>query len=76
MFKALRTRYHGPTDTLGSRVIASDSDNNRVVLSWAPELNSDDNHKRAAYALRDKMGWKGDLVPGDFGRDTFWVFTS
>jgi hypothetical protein len=74
--KAIRTTYIGPGNVKGSRVTARDSDGNRVTLTWDPALNADDNHRAAAYALRDKMKWPGELISGDFGRYQYWVFLS
>ena len=53
------TRYLGPTNTLGSRVVAThrrDSSRSgchpwRAVVGWKCELNSDENHRAAADAL-------------------------
>ena len=72
--KAICTRYSGPTDHRGSRIVAYDSDNNRVSLSWDDGLNSDENHRKAAYALRDKMGWQGELIDGSTRDGRVWVF--
>lgn len=73
-YKAIETKYHGPTDNRGSRIIASDSDGNRVIMSYRSELNGDENHKAAAYALRDKMGWDGELIGGSTKAGMAWVF--
>ena len=63
-FKAIVTRYLGPTDRRGSRVKASDGDGNSITLSWDSSTNSLPNHQRAAAALCAKMGWKGRMVSG------------
>jgi hypothetical protein len=65
--KAIITKYHGPTNTLGSRVSAEDSDGNRVYVSRDCSLHIEDSHKDAAIALCKKMRWTGKLVGGDFG---------
>lgn len=31
--KAITTTFHGPTNTRGSRIVASDQDGNRVTVS-------------------------------------------
>lgn len=72
--RAIRTRYHGATNVKGSRISACDSEGFRVILSYDHALNGDENHKRAAYALRDKMKWRGEMVGGSFGHDMYWVF--
>jgi hypothetical protein len=39
-------------------------------------LNSDSNHERAAVALADKMGWKGNLAGGALKHGYAFVFVS
>ena len=72
--KAILTRYKGPTDRRGSRIIATDSDNNRVVIPYPHELNSEGAHRKAAEALRDKMQWNGKLTGGGLKNGYAWVF--
>jgi hypothetical protein len=71
--KAIVTKYHGPTNTRGSRVTASDCDGNRVTVSYDCSLISERAHAKAAIALCKKMGWYGDLQSGALG--TGYVFT-
>jgi len=74
--KAIRTRYSGPTDTRGSRFTATDSDGNRVTISYDYSLNADANHEKAAYSLMRKMGWGNQLIGGGFGHDQYWVMVT
>jgi hypothetical protein len=62
--KAIETKYFGPTNVKGSRIIASDSDNNKVICSYDHSLNSEDNQIVAAKALCKKMNWSGSLWGG------------
>lgn len=55
MMKAIVTKYHGPTDYKGSRISATDSDGNRVMVSY--DDASRNPHLDAAVALVRKMGW-------------------
>jgi hypothetical protein len=71
--KAIFTKYHGPGNVRGSRIIAKDSDGNKVIVSLDCALNHDDNHKQAAIALCRKMGWTGKLAMGG-GLDNSEVF--
>lgn len=59
MFQAITTKYLGPSNVRGARVKAS-AEAGSVTLSWNHALNSDENHRKAAEALRDKMGWNTD----------------
>jgi len=54
--QAIVTKYHGPTDTKGSRVSAR-CDAGRIITDWQDNLNSDQNHYRAAALLQLKLGW-------------------
>ncbi len=74
--KAIETRYFGPGNVRGARIIATDSDNNRVTIGYPHELSSEDGHRKAAEALRDKMNWKGNLVGGGTKHGYCWVFVS
>lgn len=72
--KAISTRYKGPTDTKGARIIATDSDNNRVTISYPYELSGEDVHRKAAEALCAKMGWTGKLIGGGTKQGYVFVF--
>ena len=64
MFKAIETRFIGPTNTKGSRYKATDCDGNSVTLPTDYALDSEQNHRKVAEALRDKMNWQGRLLAG------------
>ena len=75
--KAILTKYHGATNTKGSRVSASDCDGNRVTITWQGEFDTEPNHRAAADALCAKMGWVGGEMAGGFTKDGMaFVFTS
>jgi hypothetical protein len=79
-YRAIRTRYVGPTNTRGSRIIADAGDRaSRVVVSYDPALNTDQNHAYAAVLVTRKMGWDDPqyftpLVGGGYNAEYFWVF--
>lgn len=62
--KAITTEFFGPTNTRGSRIVARDSDNNRVSIGYPHELSGSNAHAMAAIALCSKMNWHGTLVCG------------
>lgn len=72
--KAITTKYHGPTDTRGSRISATDGDGNRVTLPYDHSLSLGRNHDAAALALCARLGWGGRLVCGDMARGHVYVF--
>ena len=59
--RSIITRYLGPTNSRGSRIVADAGKACRLTLSWDYSLedNIEANHKAAADALRAKMGWTG-----------------
>ena len=75
MFQAIVTKYHGPTNVRGSRISAR-ADAGRVIVSYDHALDISGNHKAAAQALADKLGWTeakgypalaGGALPGNAG---------
>ena len=75
--QAIRTRYHGPTNTRGSRISAQ-CEAGRIYVSYDHALNGDENRKVAARTLRDKLGWNtsyySPMFGGEFDGDTYFVF--
>lgn len=66
-YRAAQTRYAGPTDTRGSRVIvtrladgAGNVGHDRLSVPWRPELGSRENHVAAAYE------WLASDLPGEW----------
>lgn len=61
--QAIQTRYHGPTNSRGSRVSAR-CDAGRVTIGWDDRLNIEENHAAAAAKLCARFGWTGEIVSG------------
>lgn len=72
--KAIETKYHGPTNTKGSRISATDCGDHTIYISYDSALNSDDAHKAAAIALREKLNWSGPMQGGHTKNGMVWVF--
>ena len=62
IMQAITTKYAGPTNTRGSRIIAKAAAG-RVSVGYDHALNLEDNHAAAAQALAEKLGWVG----GNYG---------
>lgn len=63
--KAIVTKYHGPTETRGARIVATDQDGNRKMIPQPLDTQTDEEaHMQAAVALCRKMRWEGELVAG------------
>ena len=63
MRQAIVTKYHGPTDTRGSRVSAT-AQAKRIFVGWNDALDVEGNHLGAAMKLAKLMGWKGKWYGG------------
>lgn len=74
--KAIETHYLGSTDRRSSRIVASDSDGNKVTIPYPGELDTEKAHRKAAYILKNKMGWHGKLVGGSTKKGYVFVFVS
>lgn len=76
--QAITTKYHGPTDRRGSRIIAR-ADAGSVQFSYDHSLNVEGNHAAAAATLAAKLGWTdaGELVGGGNADGSYaWVFVN
>ena len=64
--QAITTKYLGPTDHRGSRIVVTTDGLHRKVVPWDHALNVVDNHAVAASILFENMGWHkyADLVMG------------
>ena len=57
---AIETKYLGPTNFRGSRVVAfTGHKSQRLTLSWDDDKGPEANHDAAARALAVKMDWCG-----------------
>ena len=54
--QAITLRYHGPTNTLGSRISAT-AECGRVVTGWDYALGQTENYHAAALAFLTRWGW-------------------
>ena len=60
--QAIQTRYLGPTNHRGSRIVAQ-CQSARIVLEWDDSMSVDQNHQSAARALILKMHWHRNHAP-------------
>lgn len=61
-FQAIETKYHGATDTNGSRISATSASGIKVYIGYPHELSGVDCHAKAAEKLARKLEW---LKPGE-----------
>ena len=72
---AIETRYHGPTNTKGSRITAT-ANGNRLTIGVDNAVSVEDNHAWAARELARKLGWKGRLIGGHTNKGMVWVWNN
>ena len=70
--QTITTKYHGPTNTKGSRVSATTSSGVRIYRRVDNAYTVDENHFMAAEELKKKLEWKGIMHAG--GLKTGYVF--
>lgn len=70
---AISTKYHGPTNSRGSRISAN-ANGHRVTVPYDHALGHEGNHAAAAIALCQKMHWRGELVSGGTGDGYVFCF--
>ena len=73
--QAITTKYHGPTDTRGSRISAR-AEPGRIYVPYDHALDIAENHAAAAHAYAQKYGWTeyNDYVGG--GTQDGYVFVA
>lgn len=62
--KAILTKYIPATATKGSRIKAIAEGVKPLTIDYPHELSGDAVYRKAAEALRDRQGWKGELICG------------
>jgi hypothetical protein len=70
--QAIETRYLGPTNHRGSRVVAT-YDGGNTYTEWNDVLDVLPNHTAAAQRLAEKLGWPGPFHVGGTKRGYVFV---
>lgn len=61
----IRTRYEGPTDARGARIVAR-SEGRRATVAYDHRYMGQAQHERGARALMARRGWSGTLTAGEW----------
>lgn len=76
--QAIRTRYHGPSNTRQSYISAK-AEAGLIKHTYDFSLDVDSNHEVAMCALRKKLKWDSEayskMWSGFFDGDCYWVFS-
>lgn len=70
--QAIRTRFKGPTNSRGARIIA-DCDARRITVSWDYSLSTIENHREAAAELAKRLDWLDGYELASGGLSDCWV---
>jgi len=59
--QSIQTKYHGPTNTKGSRISATSASGIKIFIGYPHELSEGvDSHALAAATLARKLGWTAE----------------
>lgn len=72
--QSIITKYHGPGNVRGARVIATATGGLHRSYSWDHAKNSEDNHKDAAAKFAREFDWDGRFVGGAYNDKGAWIF--
>jgi hypothetical protein len=73
--QSIRTRYYGPTNTRGSRIVAKCYAGS-LSMPRDYSLDPDQDHARVAGLLASRLNWAGVYHGGVFEDDFYWVCES
>jgi hypothetical protein len=75
--QTITTKYVGPSNVRGSRIIATASGNKaRSIISYNCALSSEDAHMEGVKALCAKLNWTGEMIGGHTENGMVWVFVA
>lgn len=76
VLQAIRTKYHGATNTRGSRITATSSGGTKCTIPYPHECNPPEAHRKAAEALQAKLQWQGRMIQGALSDSYVFVFAA
>ena len=72
--KSIETKYVGPSNVKGSRIIATDCGDHRLIMSYDCAWSNEENHMNAAKQLCERLHWTGSLWGGHTKSGMVFVF--
>jgi len=72
----ISTKFYGPTNTKGSRIVARTATGKRFTQDFLHSLNAEENHWKAAQSLAQKLQWSGTLIQGTTEQGYVFVFAN
>ena len=73
IFQSIQTRYLGPTNHRGARIVATTPGGHRLTRPWDYALSGENNDRLAAEALAAKLGWPTIKAGGSTKDGYVWV---
>lgn len=74
--QSIDTRYVGPTNNRGSRVIATTPSGHRLIRHWEYGIGIEANHYAAAKALQAKLDWEPIVAGGSTKAGFVWLVST
>lgn len=69
--QTITTKYLGPTNTKGGRIVAKAAGGRSLTRSWDFGCQPYDNHANVAEELANSLDWDFDMFQGDIGPDSY-----
>lgn len=63
--QTISTKFLPATNSRRERVKATTSSGISLIVGWDYALEPKENHLLAVIALKNKLGWRGEMVAGD-----------
>lgn len=74
--QAIETRYLGPTNHCGSRIVATTPSGHRLIHDWDYNLSIEANHYIAARILQSKLDWEYIVAGGSTKAGFVWLVST
>jgi len=74
--QTISTKYYGPTNIRGSRIVAKTASGKRFTQDYLHSLNADENHWLAAQGLARWLKWSGTMIQGSTEKGYVFVFAN
>lgn len=74
--QAIETRYLGPTNHRGSRIVATTPSGHRLIHDWDRSLGTEGNHYIAARILQSNLGWEYIVAGGSTKVGFVWLVST
>lgn len=74
--QSIETRYLGPTNHRGARIVATTASGHRLIHDWNYSLGIEANHYEAAKGLQDMVQWEPIKAGGSTKAGFVWLLST